>query len=83
LRVARDDSFSGIARPDDELGTPIPKNSLETGYGLTPPDTYELRLAMGFYQEHLAPEQHIELIYPNILLDECSLTIQMMAFATF
>jgi hypothetical protein len=42
LRIALDDSITGVHMPDDELGTSIPENPLETAYSLTAPDTYEL-----------------------------------------
>ena len=60
MRVAFHDSITGVSMPDDELGTSLPENHLETAYGLTPPDAYELRLGAGVYQEYLASEQHIE-----------------------
>ena len=66
---------------DDELSSSLPENSLEAAYSLTPPDPNELIFAVRISQSHPASEQHIELIHPNVSLDELSFTIQVMAFA--
>jgi hypothetical protein len=63
--------------------TSFPENPFETAYRLTPPDTNELGLAARVNQNHLASEQRIELVQLNVPLNEFSLTIEMMTFASF
>jgi hypothetical protein len=68
--------------PNDELSASLPENPLETAHRLTPPYPNELSFAARVSQANLASEQHIELIQPNVPLDKCSFTIQVMAFAS-
>ena len=79
--VAHLDSVICIHLLDDELSPSLPKNSLETAYSLTPPDTDELRFTVRIPQSHPASEQCIELVQPNIPLDKFSFTVQVMASA--
>lgn len=83
LRVALYDSTIRICVPNHELGTALPQNPFEMAYRLTSPDTNELGLALRVRQEHLASEQRIELVTPNVSLDEFSLSIEMITFASF
>jgi len=82
LRVALYNAIIGGRVTDDELSTSFLENSLATAYGLTAPDTNELGLAARVFQEHLASEQNVELVQTDIALNECSLTIKMMAFTS-
>lgn len=81
LRVSSRDSIVGICLENDEFSTSLPENFLEKANGLTPPNTNELGLAARIGQEHLASEQQIKLIQPNIVLDEGSLTVDVTALA--
>jgi hypothetical protein len=71
-----------ICVKDNKLSTSLPENSFELVYGLSPPNTNELGLAAGVDQEHLAAEEQVKLVQPNIALDESSLAIDMTAFAS-
>jgi transposase len=82
LCVALYDSIVRIYVLNHELCTSFLQNPFEAACRLTPPDTNELRLAARVNQKHLASEQRIELVQPNVPLDECSLTIEMRTFAS-
>lgn len=70
LGVTLYDPIMRVCVPSHELTTSFPENPFETDSRLTPPDTDELGVAARVNQNHLAPEQRIELVQPNVTLDE-------------
>ena len=64
-----------------ELSSSLSENPLETGNGLTPPNTHELELTLWVSQDHLASEKPIKLVYWNIAFDERSFPIDVPTFA--
>lgn len=83
LCVALYDSILRICVLSHELSTSFLQNPFETAHRLTAPDTNELGLATRVSQKHLASEQGLELVEANVSLDESSLTIEVMTFASF
>jgi hypothetical protein len=82
LRITLDDSTAGVRREHCELGTSFPKSSLEIAYRFSTPDPDELGPATRVSQEHLASEKRLELVPPNIALNEASLAVNVTPFAS-
>jgi hypothetical protein len=82
LRITLDDSTAGIRVKHCELGTSFPKSSLEIAYRFSTPDPDELGPATRVSQEHLTSEQILELVSPNVALNEASLAVSVTPFAS-
>jgi hypothetical protein len=63
-----------------ELGSPFPKRSLEFANRSSTPNPDELGRATRVYQDHLASEQLLELVPPNVHFDKGALAIDMTPF---
>jgi len=82
LRVASQHSIIRVRVADDKLSASLPKDSFEAAYGLAAPDANKLGLTAPVCRAHIAPEQRIELVQPYVALDELSLSIEVMTFAS-
>jgi hypothetical protein len=82
LRITFEHSTAGIHREHFELGTSFSKSPLEIAYRFPTPDADELGLAARVSQKRLASEKRLELVSPDVALNEASLAVNVTPFAS-
>jgi hypothetical protein len=82
LRIALHDPITSVHMKNGELGPSFPKSSLEFANSRSAPNPDELGLATGVCQDHLATEEDLELIPPNVSFDEAALAVNMTPFTS-